>query len=227
MTCLAALAVPSRSADEIRRLRVEMIGLYVGVPMLLISGAWPMAWRMPLLAAVTVLTIALAVRGAASLEQIGVPRDRVDGFYRTLAGGLAVWIAGFLALSVPQVASGSDVLFPLLRLSSERVAGVFGVYLLSVIAQEWLYRGFFFWRYRDAASPATLAAFNVLAFAGVHLIYGSWLSVALSAAGGVVFTLLYLRHRSLLAVTVVHAVLGLTIFAMGFGRLFYAGPLPI
>ena len=75
----------------------------------------------------------------------------------------------------------------------------------------------------NLAVEGALAGLNALCFGWVHLLYGSWISVLLSIAAGGLFAWLYLRHRNLWAVTIVHSLFGVAVFAMGYGMYFYHG----
>lgn len=96
--------------------------------------------------------------------------------------------------------------------------------LLSVLPQEILFRAFFFERYRPIfANDMSMALASALAFGFVHIIFGNWISVGLSAVGGVLFAITYLQTGSLLAACVEHAIFGDFIFTIGLGEYFFHG----
>ena len=96
--------------------------------------------------------------------------------------------------------------------------------LISVIPQEVLFRVVVFHRYRRLfPTRVAMIAGSAIAFGWAHIIYGSFVSVVLSAIGGVVFGLTWFRTRSLLLVSLQHALFGQWIFTVGLGRYFYAG----
>lgn len=93
--------------------------------------------------------------------------------------------------------------------------------LVSALPQELIYRTAFFHRYRPIfGDGAPMVVANALLFGWLHLAWG-WLTVLVTAIAGVHFALHYRRHRSLLAVTVEHGVVGVWLFAVGLGRFFY------
>ena len=96
-------------------------------------------------------------------------------------------------------------------------------YAVSVAAQEFLFRSYFFWRYDGFLPLVLLFALNVVAFGWVHIVFRSWVSVIVTLIGGVLFTGLYLYFHSLVGVCVVHMAFGMSIFAMGWGKYFYFG----
>jgi hypothetical protein len=93
---------------------------------------------------------------------------------------------------------------------------------VSAAPQEFLYRSFYFARYR-ALVPGRRAfvAWNAASFAFLHAMYDHPLTLALTLLGGFVFALEYERRRSFLAVWLVHALAGLAVFASGLDLYFY------
>jgi len=69
----------------------------------------------------------------------------------------------------------------------------------------------------------SMALASALAFGFVHIIFGNWISVGLSAVGGVLFAITYLQTGSLLAACVEHAIFGDFIFTIGLGEYFFHG----
>ncbi|WP_394621609.1 CPBP family intramembrane glutamic endopeptidase [Lentzea sp. JNUCC 0626] len=94
--------------------------------------------------------------------------------------------------------------------------------LLSVYPQELVFRAFLFDRYSAAFGTWTVAA-SAAAFGFVHIVFGSWVSVVLSAAGGWLFATRYQRTRSLLAASIEHALYGMLVFTVGLGQYFFHG----
>jgi membrane protease YdiL (CAAX protease family) len=100
--------------------------------------------------------------------------------------------------------------------------------LFSVYPQEVVFRPFIFHRYRGVftTETGTILA-SASAFAWSHILFGQWISVALTFAGGLLFAYTYNRTRSTLLVSIEHALYGCFVFTVGLGHLFYAGaPLP-
>ncbi|MEC3953773.1 CPBP family intramembrane glutamic endopeptidase [Nocardia sp. CDC153] len=99
--------------------------------------------------------------------------------------------------------------------------------VLSVYPQELIFRSFLFHRYKPVfgEGPGMVAA-SAAAFGYVHILFGSWFSVAASGVGGWLFAARYLRTRSLFTASVEHAAYGMLIFTIGLGRYFYHGATP-
>ncbi|MFC0109637.1 CPBP family intramembrane glutamic endopeptidase [Kibdelosporangium aridum] len=96
--------------------------------------------------------------------------------------------------------------------------------VLSVYPQELIFRAFMFQRYQpifgDGIGMITASA---AAFGFVHIAFGNWVSVVLSAAGGWIFASRYRRSRSLFTVSVEHGLYGMLMFTVGLGIYFYHG----
>jgi len=98
--------------------------------------------------------------------------------------------------------------------------------LVSVLPQEFLYRRYFFRRYQDAfGGPWATIALSAALFGYVHLLFGSWISVAMTAIGGLLFALTYHRTRSLLVCFIEHSLYGCFVFTIGLGQYFYHAPM--
>ncbi len=100
-----------------------------------------------------------------------------------------------------------------------------GYPLLSALPQEFLYRRFYFARYARLF-PSELFMFlsNIFVFSYLHIIYDNIYSVLLTMIGGWLFTRTYSRTASLRLATFEHAIYGLAMFTLGYGRLFYEAP---
>ncbi|MDD5088094.1 MAG: CPBP family intramembrane metalloprotease [bacterium] len=96
--------------------------------------------------------------------------------------------------------------------------------LVSVYPQELIYRAFFFHRYRELFPTRwSVIAASAIAFGFMHIVFENTLAVLLTLAGGWLFAQTYDRSRSLLAVSVQHALYGGFIFTIGLGWYFYHG----
>jgi membrane protease YdiL (CAAX protease family) len=96
--------------------------------------------------------------------------------------------------------------------------------LLSVFPQEILFRAFLFERYGPILhGDFAKAAASAIAFGFAHIVFGNWISVVLSAAGGALFAITYLKTGSLLAACLEHAIFGDFIFTIGLGQYFFHG----
>ena len=203
---------------------LEFVSLFALIPLLLSFGYLP-KWPVPFL-------IAVAMFAAYQLHQSNVfPNEWFtnwrdgrmhlpDVLLRTsllvVLIGVAVW------------AWKPELLFSYVKQGPWLWLGLMIAYpILSVYPQELIFRAFFFHRYRPLfETQGMLIAASAVAFGFVHVIFGNWISVVLSTAGGVLFSVTYLRSRSLLLTSLEHALFGNFIFTIGLGQYFHhAGPL--
>jgi len=94
--------------------------------------------------------------------------------------------------------------------------------VLSVYPQELIYRAYFFHRFKPLFGDGLgMIAASAVLFGFVHIIFGNWISIALTAIGGILFGATYRKSNSLLLTCVEHALFGDFIFTIGIGRYFY------
>jgi len=96
--------------------------------------------------------------------------------------------------------------------------------LLSVVAQEVIYRWFFMARYAALFPSARIMILaSAVAFAFGHVIFNNWVAPMLCLFGGAIFAATYARHRSLALVSLEHALYGDAVYTIGLGMYFYHG----
>jgi hypothetical protein len=97
--------------------------------------------------------------------------------------------------------------------------------MFSVIAQELVYRTFFFHRYGRLFGgwlwPAVLV--NGALFGFGHIMFGNWIAVVGTAGLGILLAYRYAQTRSFWAVWFEHSLYGWLVFTVGLGRFFYTG----
>jgi len=208
------MSVPSK-----RYLVIELSAIFLLLPALLYLWSphpiLPLLWLMAIIAAVLLLRDKRFDRTALWVNRPLIP-------YGTLALQIVIL---FMISALLLYAIAPDLLFGLIREDPLLWFLVMLFYpLLSVYPQELIYRSFFFHRYRDLIKSPTLSIlFNALLFSYMHIIFHNWIAVALTFIGGLFFAYLYLRSRSLLFVSMVHALYGDLIFTLGLGQYFYHG----
>lgn len=97
--------------------------------------------------------------------------------------------------------------------------------LVSVTAQEILFRVYFFHRFETlfAGRPRLAQLLNGAAFAFAHILFWNWVSPVVSFFGGVLFAWRYQRSKSYWAAVLEHSLYGDLIFTAGLGRYFFTG----
>lgn len=206
------------------RLLLEMAGLFLLAP---VAVAALRAWMgIPLIAMILplfILMIAILSRDRTfswreTLKSF--PTLRQVGQILALFAALALVLIAFVAIWMP------DQLFFLPR---ERPGLWFTILLLypviSVTAQEILYRVLFFHRYGALFGNQMMLAVsaNAALFAFAHLIFESWITIAVSFLGGLIFAWRYAVTGSFWAVVLEHGLYGILIFSIGLERYFLTG----
>ena len=99
-----------------------------------------------------------------------------------------------------------------------------GYPLVSALPQEVIFRSLFFERYGVlfGGAWAQIVANGVIFGIG-HLFYMNPVTIAMTAAGGAIMGWAYMPHRSMLLAWVLHALAGQLIFTIGLGSHFYHG----
>lgn len=91
--------------------------------------------------------------------------------------------------------------------------------LLAVYPQELFYRAFLFRRYRLLfPSDQAMIFVSALTFGFAHIIYGNIPAVLLTLIGGYLFAITYQRSRSILVVSLEHALYGCLLYTIGLGQ---------
>jgi CAAX protease family protein len=217
------LASASTTPAESRRwiLYLELVLIFGLIPALLYRRLLP-NFPIPILICVALAALGIAQRfpnfslkrlfhwsGARSQAFSILTRD----FFFMGALGIAVW------------RFAPDLLFSLVRTAPIVWLAIVILYpLFSVLPQEFLFRAYFFRRYETIfGRGSAMIAASAIAFGFVHVIFGNWLAVLLSAIGGVLFSTTYLRTASLTLVWLEHALFGDFLFTIGLGRFFFHG----
>lgn len=203
---------------------VEMGLLYIGAPLVM---SWAIhTHRIPLvlvLQPVLLLFIIYLLWDRTFLMR----RELAQGFpWRQLGGILATFvvIGGIVTLATIHFFPERFLGFPKYRPRLWLL--IVTLYpLLSVIAQELVYRTFFFHRYGRLFGHATWAAVlvNGLLFGFGHVMFGNWIAVGGTMVIGCLLAYRYVRTGSLWAVWLEHSLYGDLVFTVGLGQFFFTG----
>jgi hypothetical protein len=156
-----------------------------------------------------------------------VRRELKRGFgWPTLVAILAVFAlgGGAVALYVAEYHPGWFLEFP--RNRPKTYAQIMLLYpLMSVAAQELVYRTFYFHRYGALFGGAAWVAIllNGALFGFGHIVIGTELAMLGTMATGTLFATRYALTRSFWAVFLEHTLWGALVFTIGLGRFFFAG----
>ena len=91
--------------------------------------------------------------------------------------------------------------------------------LLAVYPQELFYRAFLFHRYQSLfPGKQSMVFVSALTFGFAHIIYCNIPAVLLTMIGGYLFALTYQRSKSILVVSLEHALYGCLLYTIGLGQ---------
>jgi len=93
-----------------------------------------------------------------------------------------------------------------------------------VLAQEFMYRAFFFHRYGPLFSSRwMLIGVNAMVFSLGHVLFRNWIALGGTLIAGLLLAWRYERTRSFWAVWVEHVLWGWLVFTIGLGVFFFTG----
>ena len=200
-------------------LAVEFTLLFFGVPLLIYADPkfiHPSMLIIPLL-----LIIFLVLRFTTDFRFRDLVYFRVGKKHLFRNGIIVLSCTALMLLYV--LFFEPERLFDLLR-------GNFPVWLIlctlypvfSAYGQEIIYRTFLFKRYgRLFNSKLAVILASGTSFSFLHIVYYSPVSIILTFFGGLYFASEYARTRSVLYTAILHGVLGIMVFTVGFGEYFW------
>ena len=218
------LSIRKPSVARKVRLGVEMAVLFLAAPFAI--SAVVHGHRVPVfIALLPVLAVVLA--GLLADPTFSVRREMTRGFgVATFVSILAVFAlgGGAVAYYVAHYHPGWFLAFPRDRPDTYRK--IMLLYpLMSVLAQELVYRTFFFHRYGALFGGAWWLAIglNGILFGLGHIVIGTELAVFGTMATGALFAYRYAMTRSFWAVFLEHTLWGALVFTVGLGQFFFTG----
>jgi membrane protease YdiL (CAAX protease family) len=197
---------------------IEMILIFIGIPLLYYYDFIPFHKAIPLLAVFIFLTILLW-------------RSQKFNNKWFWFNGFSNWKIILVRFAVFVVASTAAVLIfsPEFLFFIPRERFVLWVMIMifypvwSAFPQELIYRSWFFFRYRRLIKNERLFILvNAALFSFSHIIFENLLAIILTFAGGIMFAYTYRKSKSLMAVSIEHILYGNWIFTVGIGQYFYA-----
>lgn len=200
------------------RLWIELILIFIGGPMAFYVNSFSIPKSIPLLAVFLMALISLLVSKKYSKKSFGL-----NGFngWKVLFIRLAITLSSIVILTMATLPSERIFYLPIHN-TWLWIAIMIFYPIWSAFTQEVIYRGFFFFRYQKLMSNSKLfALLNGVLFGFLHIIFKNWIAVVGAATIGVVWAYTYSKHRSILIVSLEHAIVGDFIFTIGLGYYFY------
>lgn len=217
-------SIVSPGPERRLRLLIELTLIYVCVPVAITLAIYGL--RIPL------FLVLPPVLGGVVLyllwdQTFHVRAELYRGFARSeLVSMLVVFVAVaagvavFVAVWMPHVFLNFPRSAPRLWLFV-----MFAYPIASVLAQELIYRTFFFHRYGALFGERRWLAIGVngALFGFAHVMFYSTVSIVLTAVAGLLLAWRYDRTRSFWAVWLEHSLYGGLVFTIGLGRYFFTG----
>tara|TARA_B100000809_G_scaffold266123_1_gene327442 strand:+ start:10731 stop:11366 length:636 start_codon:yes stop_codon:yes gene_type:complete len=119
------------------------------------------------------------------------------------------------------ILTNPDALFNVIKVKPTMWISFICIYsFLSVIPQEIIYRSFYFERYKKIFPNKTLFIFsNALVFSLGHIFFNNLLVSVITFIGGLIFAYTYKKTKSMLLVSIEHAIYGCWLYTVGFGEI--------
>lgn len=179
---------------------------------LIAAGFIPFTFRLPLLFLSFCLTVLYSVYRGFTLGELGIRADNLGkslmvNIVLTLLFSALLGLLFYFELIPGPFYPALTVFFPFYL-------------LLSSPMQEFLFRGFVFAEMRAAGvrSAWMLVLFSAFSFSFIHIIYGDWLTLALTFGIGLLWAGIYYWIPNLAGVSLFHGVVGLLAVMAGVAR---------
>lgn len=203
---------------------LEALALFVAVPLLFAARLVPIPIIPAMMAIAVPCLIYLAVRRDYSLKH-AFNLDRLRFQARPILGTF-IWLAPLMVAILYSLEP--DYLFILPRERTLLWVVIMCFYpFVSVLPQTVIWRGFLMHRYSPLIGRGWVAVtIATVAFSFAHIYFLNTVALLVTAVGGLMFLLSYLRTRSLLISAIEHALYGCWAFTVGYGRFLYGGTVP-
>ncbi|MEM0912066.1 MAG: CPBP family intramembrane glutamic endopeptidase [Pseudomonadota bacterium] len=199
---------------------VELVSLFVAVPFLL-TVTVPIVFKVVLVLAVLFYCVMESKKMGILTRPVllGIPKASLSFAANK---NMMIRILSFIVISTIAMAIlYPERLFyvilnkPLLWLGICIFYAVFSVY-----PQEFLYRTYFFARYRHLVTDIRwFVLLNAIIFSFAHVIFDNALVYILTFAGGLLFAYTYSKTRCLMLVSIEHSIYGLWLYTLGIGHM--------
>lgn len=197
---------------------IELVVIFIGFPVAFRFSNLKLPKSIPLLMVFIITLVYLLTTKSFSKKAFGL-----NGFsnWRTLGFRITISLLSITLLSF--IFLPKEQLFYLPMQKTELWILIMIFYpIWSAFTQEVIYRGFFFHRYISLFKTPKIAILsNGVIFGLLHIIFRNWIAVAGATIIGLVWAYSYFKHRSILIVSIEHAVVGNYLFTIGLGYFFY------
>lgn len=196
---------------------IEMIGLFVLIPVLFYLDLIPGPKSIPLLVVFFIALGYLLLSKEFNRRELGF-----NGYSKWGQLILRMTIAVILVY-VLTIVFVPERLFYLPKNNPQLWIAIMIFYpIWSAFTQELIYRPFFFNRYKTLfRNDKILLVLNGLLFGFLHIIFKNWLAVLGSTLIGLYWAYSYSKHKSQMVVFIEHSFVGNMLYTFGLGSYFY------
>ncbi|HDP74773.1 MAG TPA: CPBP family intramembrane metalloprotease [Bacteroidales bacterium] len=197
---------------------VELVVLFIGLPVVFYFNKLKLPKSIPLLVVFLIALLYLLASKSFSKKTFGF-----NGFSCWKTFGLRILISLLVISLLSFIFLPREQLF-YLPLQNTKLWMLIMIFypIWSAFTQEVIYRGFYFHRYLSLFKTEYHAIIiNGILFGLLHIIFRNWIAVIGATIIGMVWASSYIKHRSILMVSVEHAIVGNYLFTIGLGYYFY------
>lgn len=197
---------------------LELVILFVGLPVSFFFSNLHIPKSIPLLVVFFIALIYLLTSKSFSKKTFGL-----NGFSGWKTLGLRILISVLVISLLSFIFLPQEHLFYLPKNNTKRWILIMIFYpVWSAFTQEVIYRGFFFHRYLPLFKSDNHAiVVNGILFGLLHIIFRNCIAVMGATVIGTIWALSYVKNRSMLIVSIEHAIVGNYLFTIGLGYYFY------
>jgi uncharacterized protein len=196
---------------------IELILLFITIPILLLIN--PVPWINLILVLSGFIYCGIILLKIESIKFSSFFKFKKTGYLKTI---LIRFIMAALISTIFMYIFNRKALFsivlerPLLWLMISIFYSLF-----SVLPQELLFRTFFFNRYESIfpSKKIIIILINAALFSIAHIFFKNIYVIILTFFGGILFAFSYIKTRSLILVSIEHAIYGFWIFTLGVGEM--------
>jgi membrane protease YdiL (CAAX protease family) len=196
---------------------IELNLLFIGIPLAYLYDFLPFPKIIPLVLGAVYTILLLVLDKKFDKNEFGM-----NGFKR-FRPMLLRSIGVLIVLSIATYLIVPEYLFYLPKNMTWMWVIIMLMYpVWSVIPQELIYRTFFFYRYKSLfPNSVSMIIASSVAFSFMHIIFENWVAIIFSLIAGVILSIIYYKHKSLLGISIEHAIYGNLVFTTGLGTFFY------
>ncbi len=196
---------------------IELITLFVGVPLIYYFDYIPIPKAIPLLVVFLIVLLVVLTDKSFNRKHFGLNSfNQWPWLFKRMAAISALLIVFVLLFN-------REAFFILPRTNLLLWLMIMLFYpIWSAFPQEIIFRGYFFHRYKELfPNVRVMILVNAVLFSFSHIIFNNWIALVFTFFASILFSITYRKTDSLMVTFVEHAIYGNIIFTIGLGEFFY------